>query len=900
MNRIRSGLRAVSRGALAVLCIASATAQVPSAAQLQLLQTLDPAARQQVLDQLGSGANGSTIPLTRPVEAPVSAVPIEVAEIAPEDLTLQARGFVLIEVASGADGLSGRERLIQDRNPYQLDPEGYLRLPGVPAIALVGLTEAQANKRLALEPSLRGLALRLARLPVQPMGQDALKPFGYDLFAQAPSTFAPITDIPVPAEYPVGAGDQINVQLYGAQSRLLRLVVNREGQLNFPDLGPITVAGKTFEAVRSELETRVREQMIGTEASISMGDTRAIRVFVSGEARRPGNYTVSGLASMISALYAAGGIKETGSLRNIELKRRGEVVARLDLYDLLLRGDTRDDAKLQPGDVVFVPTVGATVGISGEVRRPARYELKAAVSIEALVELAGGVTPEANTRELSVLRVSPEGRRVALSFALEESATPNAIVVNGDSIFVPRLTPVLDAGIQISGHVYQPRTVAWRDGLRLSQLIRSADELKPNADLGYVLIRRETGPQREVSVVSGDLIAAWQAPGSDADVVLAARDRIMIFDRETDRSPMLTPLLAELARQASDSAPTQVVTVQGQVHQPGSYPLEAGMRVSDLLRAGGHLTDAAFSERAELTRYEIRNAERVARVIEINLGAILAGNSAEDVSLQAFDILLVRVVPEWSEQLSITLEGQVRFPGTYSIRPGETLRSVLERAGGLSESAYPRAAVFTRKELQAREAAEIQRLTERLQTDLAAFSIQAGQSAEGATASQGASSAIGLLNQLKNVKPVGRLVVDLEAVLASSAGSATDVALRDGDRLVVPKFRQEVTVLGEVQSPTSHLHRAGLDRDDYLALSGGLTRRADKSRIYVVRADGSVMAGSRGGLWGFGARGLGRIQPGDVIVAPLDTERLPPLPLWQAITGIIYNSAVAVAAVGSL
>ena len=899
MNRIRPSWLAVWHAALALLCIANATAQVPSAAQLQLLQSLDPAARQQVLEQLGSSATGPTVP-TRPIEATVSATPVDVVEIAPEDITLQARGFVLIEVASTADGLTDRERLIQDRNPYQLDPEGWLRLPGVPAIALMGLTDAQANKRLALEPSLRGLALRLTRLPVQPMGQDALKPFGYDLFAQAPSTFAPITDVPVPAEYPVGAGDQINVQLYGAQSRLLRLVVNREGQLNFPDLGPIAVAGKTFEAVRSELETRVREQMIGTEASISMGDTRAIRVFVSGEARRPGTYTVSGLASMISALYAAGGIKETGSLRQIELKRRGQVVAQLDLYDLLLRGDTSDDAKLQPGDVIFVPTVGATVGIGGEVRRPARYELKGAPTISGLMDLAGGVTPEANTREVSVLRVSPEGRRVALSFSLAEMSTQKAIAVNGDSIFVPRLTPVLDAGIQISGHVYQPRTVAWREGLRLSQLIQSADELKPNADLGYVLIRRETGPQREVSVVSGDLIAAWQAPGSEADVEIAARDRIMIFDRESDRAPMLAPILAELARQASDSAATQLVTVQGQVHQPGNYPLEVGMRVSDLLRAGGHLTDAAFNERAELTRYEIRNAERVARVIEVNIGAILAGNSAEDIPLQAFDTLVIRAVPEWGQQFSITLEGEVRFPGAYPIRPGETLRSVLERAGGLSESAYARAAVFTRKELQAREQAEIQRLTERLQTDLAAFSIQAGQSAAGASAAEGASNAIGLLNQLKNVTPVGRLVVDLERLLASATGSATDVVLRDGDRLIVPKFRQEVTVLGEVQSPTSHLHRAGLKRDDYLALSGGLTRRADKDQIYIVRVDGSVVSGSRGGFWSFGARGSGNIQPGDVIVAPLDIERLPPLPLWQAITGIIYNSAVAVAAVGSL
>lgn len=892
MLKFRSGVF----GCLALLCMASATAQVPSAAQMQALQSLDPVSRQRLLEQVSAGQAIDPAP-SRPVEIQAPSG-IGGNDQGSSENVLRGRGYVLIEaIASSDGGAPDRARVIQNRNPYQLDPEGWLLLPGVPPIALAGLTEPQANKRLELEPSLRGLQLRLTRLPVQPVGPEALKPFGYDLFSQSPSTFAPITDIPVPAEYPVGAGDQITIQLFGAQSRVLRLVVNREGQLNFPDLGPISVAGKTFEAVRSELETRVREQMIGTEASVSMGDTRAIRVFVTGEARLPGTYTVSGLSSMLSALYAAGGIKESGSLRQIELKRRGDVVARLDLYDLLLRGDTRDDAKLQPGDVVFIPTVGSVVGVGGEVRRPAIYELKDEENVGALVALAGGVTPEANIREVSILRVGTQGGRTALNVALDDPSSQRERLKNGDSLFVPRRVPVMDSGIEVSGHVYQPRTVEWRDGLRLSQLIRSADELKPNADLGYVIIRREIGPQRAVSVVSGDLIAAWQSPGSAADLVLAARDRVIIFDRETDRAPLIAPILSQLSRQASDENATQVVTIGGQVHQPGQYPLEQGMRVSDLLRAGGRLTDSAFIERAELMRYEIRNAERVARVIEVNLGAILAGNSAEDLTLQPFDVLLVRAVPEWGEQFSISLEGEVQFPGVYSIRPGETLRSVLERAGGLSDLAYPRAAVFTRKELLEREQQEIQRLTERLQTELAAFSIQSSQVAEGG---QSAASAISLLNQLRNVKPVGRLVVDLERVLASTIGSSGDIALRDGDRLIIPKFRQEVTVLGEVQSPTSHLHRAGLKREDYVDLSGGLTRRADKSRVYVVRVDGSVAVGTRSGFWGWGARSSETIQPGDVIVAPLDTERLPPLPLWQAITGIIYNSAVAVAAVGSL
>jgi polysaccharide biosynthesis/export protein len=222
---------------------------------------------------------------------------------------------------------------------------------------------------------------------------------------------------------------------------------------------------------------------------------------------------------------------------------------------------------------------------------------------------------------------------------------------------------------------------------------------------------------------------------------------------------------------------------------------------------------------------------------------------------------------------------------------------VLERAGGLTSLAFAQGSVFTRRELLEREQQQIDQLTERLQSDLAATSIQLSQGAQTAQTAQSVAQAQGLLGQLKGSKAMGRLVIDLEAVLAGSIGARSDVLLRDGDQLVIPRLRQEVTVLGEVQNGTSHLYQAGLTRDDYVALSGGLSRKADKGRVYVVRANGSVVGANNS--W-FGRGGQAGIQPGDTIVAPLDTERLPPLPFWQAVTSIIYNVAIAVAAVGSL
>jgi protein involved in polysaccharide export with SLBB domain len=784
---------------------------------------------------------------------------------------------------------------VRRRNPFTLDGAGLLQLPGLEPIALAGLTDAQANARLAAEPELAGFTVQLSRLPVVKTGTASLKPFGYDLFDEAPSTFAPMTDIPVPADYVVGAGDQLNVQLFGSQNRTLKLTVGRDGRVNFPELGPISVAGKSFDAVRGEIEARVAQQMIGTQASVGLADTRSIRVFVLGEAQKPGSYTVSGLATVTSALYASGGIKTTGSLRDVQLKRQGALVRRLDLYDLLLRGDTSNDAKLQAGDVIFIPPVGATVSVEGEVRRPAVYELKGSVSLGAAVALAGGLTNEADDSRVAVLRVGEDKRRVALNLPLNTAEGRSAALRNGDAVRVHRLRPTLDAGVSLEGHVFRAGTVAWREGLRLSELIPSVDELKPDADLNYVLIRRELPPDRRLAVLSADLAAALRSPGSAADVPLAARDRVIVFDMEAGRRQVLNPLLAELRRQGGVETPSAVVSIGGRVKAPGEYPLEPGMRVSDLLRAGGNLEDSAYGIKAELSRFVSGRDERKSELIEIDLAAVRRGEAAADITLQAFDALIIKELPEWAKQESVTVSGEVRFPGTYPIRRGETLRSVIERAGGLTGLAFVKGSVFTRRELRERETEQINRLTERLQSDLAATAIQAGQIAQGQQAAQGAMNAQALLGQLKTSKPIGRLVIDLDRVLAGNVGSPSDVLLRDGDQLIIPKIRQEVTVLGEVQNGTSHLYRAGLSRDDYVNLSGGLTRKADKSRIYVVKADGSVVA--KTGWLGDGKTG---IQPGDTIVAPLDTERLPPLPFWQAVTSIIYNAAVAVAAIGSL
>jgi polysaccharide export outer membrane protein len=334
------------------------------------------------------------------------------------------------------------------------------------------------------------------------------------------------------------------------------------------------------------------------------------------------------------------------------------------------------------------------------------------------------------------------------------------------------------------------------------------------------------------------------------------------------------------------------------VKVPGEYPLETGMRVSDLIRAGGGTADAAYSGKAELIRYSVADDQaRHTELIEVDLAAALRGDSAANVALQPFDTLSVKEVPLWEGQESVALRGEVRFPGNYAIRRGETLKSVILRAGGLTDYAFAEGSVFTRDWLRKREQEQLDMLATRMQSDLTALAVESAASGQGGTSTLSVGQS--LLVQVRGAKAAGRMVIDLPRLMRERTGSSDDVILRNGDQLIVPRFQQQVTVLGEVQSPTSHLYDPRLSRDSYIAMSGGTTRRADRGRIYIVRANGSVVAASSGNGW-FRRSSEVSIRPGDTIVVPLDTEHMLPLPFWQAVTGILYNVSIAVLAIHGL
>lgn len=765
-----------------------------------------------------------------------------------------------------------------------------LGLGGSSAQPDLGQSQNQPNTR----PTLQDTSM-FNRADDQPAGDtDAqseptkkkteLRQFGYDLFGDTPDAFTPVADVPPPDSYVLGPGDNLVIQLYGKENSSYNLVVNRDGQIQLPEIGPITLAGLTFSDARQLLMDTVTQQMIGVKASVTMGSLRSIRIFVLGEALQPGSYTVSSLSTMTNALFASGGISKIGSLRNIQLKRQGKLITTLDLYDLLLNGDTSDDARLLPGDVIFIPPIGATVGISGEVKRPAIYELKKENNVIDAIQLAGGFTPTAFPAASRIERIDYKGDRTLVDANLTQSSGKNIKVKDADVIRVYSVLETMEDVVMLEGHVERPGGFAWRQGMRVTDVIRSAEELLPFPDMNIALIEREVQPTREKVVVTFNLGKALSNPTGPDNLELKTRDKIYVFNFEETRTDQLQELVERLKLQANKDLRKQTVIVSGYVRFPGEYPLGANMSARDAVTLAGGLTENAYGLRGEITRVTYSETEEQS-IEHINVD--LANSAAQN--LKEEDELHIKRLPNWLDQEVVTIEGEVKFPGKFKIKRGETLTQVIERAGGLNEWAYPEGAIFSREDLRMLEAERLKELRSKLESDIAAANIEQ-QTIEQKVAMEDAND---LLESLNAVRPLGRMVIDLNSIIA---GRGQAIQLKDGDKLVIPRKKQAVTVVGEVQFPTSHIFEANLDAKQYIERSGGTTQKADDNRIYVVKANGRVFLPEPSGWF---KAGKYQIEAGDTVVVPLDADRIKPLTLWTSVSQVFYQIALGAAAVAS-
>nr|WP_206009645.1 SLBB domain-containing protein [Pseudoalteromonas sp. Z1A6] len=799
---------------------------------------------------------------------------------------------------------------------------------------------------------------------------DELKPYGYELFAGEPTTFMPSENAAVPDTYIVGPGDQLKINFYGKESDSFEVIVDREGRISIPDLSPVEVAGLTFAEIKELIKVKVEQEVIGVKAFISLGQLRSMRILVLGEAYKPGSYSVSSLTTVSHALFVSGGVSDIASLRNIQVKRAGNVVANFDLYDLLINGDSSNDIVLKPGDAVFIPSVGAQVRVEGAVKRPAIFELKIGESAKQLLAMAGGLKPNAYAKSAIVERFNFD-RKEVLSVDFSKSQI-NYIPQDGDRIRFNSVSSQYQNSVSLIGAVARPGNYQWHQGKRISDVLKSVrGDLLPQADLSYGLVIREININGDIEAHQFDVAQAI-IKNSENNLQLQANDKIVVFSRfeekeaelsalanmalsqeqqeqqlkaeqwhkfeqkefekyigvnqedeelvlednkilsiaeiskrkakeEEDqelkpedyalfsRHNLLAPIIAKFKQQASVQQAMQLVEISGNVTFPGIYPLMIGGEAKDLIIAAGGLLESAYVKQAEITRIVASDGSKIEH-LRFDLESAMKGELQSNITLQSKDSINVFAIPNWQENVKVELKGELRFPGTYTIRRGETLTELLERAGGFSKFAEQKAAVFTRTSIKEQEQKQLARLSTELRRDIASKSFQ--NSVSSSTLSYEEMNK--LLNDLASVEAVGRLVIDLPLIV----NNQQNLVLQDGDTLYVPSKRDSISVIGEVNYSTSHLYKTGVSVDDYIALSGGLKERAAEDRIYIIKANGSVKIPNTGG-W-FAANNADQLEPGDTIVIPMDAGHMDKLTLWSTATQILYQLGVAVAAIGSL
>ena len=793
-------------------------------------------------------------------------------------------------------------------------------------------------------PSIYDMYFQAQPQPIKPQR------FGSDLFNAGVrgSRFLPM-DLPVGPDYVVGPGDMLSVDLWGGLSMRLNRVVDNEGRISLPEVGPILVNGRTLGDVQESIQQILRTQYKDVSADVSLGRLRTIRVYVVGDVQRPGAYDISSLSTPLNALFAAGGPTPDGSMRTLKHMRGNDLVQDVDVYDLLLNGMLGDMKRLENGDTVLVPPIGPEITVEGMVRRPAIYELRDEKNLSQVLGLAGGMLPTAALEHIGVQRLDAHQERTMLSLNIPSSDDSSKEdikkqlesfkIQDGDSVRLFPIAPYNQNAVYVEGNVLRPGKYSYRQGMTVTDLISSYKDMLPEPAADYAEIIRLNPPDYRPTVQSFDLaqVMTNKVPAP----VLQPMDTVQIFSRFDFENPPTVSVLGDVRNPgvyrttgqihladavhiagglASDASTNDAqvyrftpnggmeilgvdlkealagdpvsnmllesrdrvlvhknlaqsdpatVYVQGEVAKPGRYPYTSNMRAGDLIRVAGGLRRSADTQSADLTRL-VADEGNLTRGehLDVSLAGALAGNPNADIPLQQGDVLTIRQVTGWDNLGAyVAVKGEVKHPGTYGIKPGEKLSSVLERAGGFSPQAYPYAAQLNRLEIRQMEdrsrAAMIQRMKE-AQASLKADAVSDPQNKD-----QKETAYLQWQQTLDNLianPPTGRLTVHIPPDLSRLPNTSSDVELRAGDTLIIPKKPNYVMITGQVYNAAAISYHPGRSANWYLKQSGGPTQTANKKAIFVIRGDGTVIGG-KGSL--FAGNSMDAVlMPGDTIVVP--------------------------------
>lgn len=689
--------------------------------------------------------------------------------------------------------------------------------------------------------------------------QPPIGVFGVDVFRRTTTQFLPLLSGPVPPDYRLGPGDMLVLILTGDVELTYQLGITREGFVVIPQVGQVYLANLTLAQARNTLYDRLGRVYSGvrrgvnatTQFDLSVANVRAAQVYVVGEVAQPGAYQLSALGTVLTALYTAGGVTERANPRAVEVRRGGQTVVTFDLYDYLLQGDTRADIRIENGDVVFVGVRDRRVTVTGNVQRPARYDLAPTETLAQLIAAAGGLDAEAARTRISIDRIVPPAerrpggpQRVTLDVPLPAGSTeiPPVPMADGDSVTVFGVTPAQRNFVSITGNVYHPGRFGLEEGLTLSRLVTLAGGFQPATYAGRALISRLNEDDQTRRLIPVTLPADSLAPWTD-DPALQDRDSVTIFG-----------LL--------DTRPVRTTTIVGAVNQPGRKPWQAGMTLRDLILQSGGLAPGASLAFAEIARLpENRSQGQLATTIRVPLdstylfdrdsagqyigppGRPFPASGAPAVPLEPWDNVLIFRQPDFEFQQTVSIGGEVVYPGTYALESrSERLSDLVKRAGGLTPLAYPQGVWFVR-----------------------------------------------------DTGGVGRLNVNLPRAMAKP-GSKEDLLLRGGDQIWVTQYQPSVRVEGAVESPGSVLWEQGKNLSYYIDAAGGATPAGNEGRAVVRQANGQTIA-RRGGFLFIGGNHP-KPNPGSTVFVPLK-EVKPPRDntgTWLAIASIIASTATIVIA----
>lgn len=702
---------------------------------------------------------------------------------------------------------------------------------------------------------------------------ETLPLFGRDLFQQIPSSFAPADQIPVTSDYVIGPGDQILLRFWGPDTFNSQLTVDTGGAVYIPKVGAVHVAGLHYNELEAHIRQEISRIYRNFNLSVNMGHLRSIQVYVVGEARFPGAYTVSALSTVLNTLFASGGPNARGAMRRIQLRRQNQPTQELDLYDLLLRGDKSKDIRLEQGDVIFIPPVGQTVALAGSVHHPAIYELRGETSISDLLELGGGFTSVALPENVSLERIDTDHVRRATTVTLSTEGR-TTILRDGDIVMVKHISPAYENSVTIRGNLANPGRFAWHPGMRLSDIIPERKALLTN---DYWQERNRLGlpvplfqPSSRLPVVPNQARNATTSMQSGA--VVQNQQQGMDDQQEIQSQQKRRATATALAQQNQQLASSSVDT-----GNPNS---------SSLLDQNNQLDLTGKLNRIEIPAGEIDWSYAVIErldpntlksvLLPFNLGKLVQDHdSAQNLELQPGDIVTILSqadipVPLEEQTKYVRLEGEFISSGVYSVRPGETLPELVKRAGGLTPKAYLYGSSFLRlsaRSFQQQRLDEyITRLSAELQRSLAVRSASAS-AGSGAVDPTSLTAEQNIVNQLRSLRATGRVVLNFEPN-SMTLDSVPNIPLENGDVFHVPPKPDTVSVIGAVYGQNVFLYNSKQHLGDYVALAGHPNRIADNKHAFIIRANGSIF--SREHAKGFFSNDFDNaaINAGDAIVVP--------------------------------